>query len=86
MLFRSVAGKTGTAEEMRTRADHALFVGFAPFEKPEIAVAARVAFGYTSGYTSQIAKDMFQYIYNPEDRADILSNTARELNSQVVLD
>ena len=83
----NVAGKTGTAEESKSRGDHALFISYAPYENPEIAIAVRVAFGYTSGYTSQIAKDMYKYIYNdPSERESILSNTARELDSQAVND
>lgn len=82
----NAAGKTGTAEEVRTRGDHALFIGFAPYENPEISVTVRVAFGYNSGYTSQIAKDMFRYYFNPEDRDEVLAGTARELTNVIIND
>ncbi len=39
----NVAGKTGTAEENKRRANHALFVCYAPYENPEIAIATRIA-------------------------------------------
>ncbi|MBR0090832.1 MAG: penicillin-binding protein [Lachnospiraceae bacterium] len=82
----NVAGKTGTAEESRSRADHALFVSFAPYENPQISVTVRVAFGYTSSYPAQIAKDFYQYYYNPGMRNEIISHTANELSNQVVND
>lgn len=44
----SVAGKTGTAQESKSRPDHALFVGYAPAETPEITIAVRIANGYGS--------------------------------------
>ena len=37
-----VAGKTGTAQQVKTRPNHALFVGYAPYENPEIAIAVAV--------------------------------------------
>lgn len=67
----NVAGKTGTAQESKSRPNHALFVCYAPYENPEIAIAARVANGYTSDYTAQIAKDVIQYYYNLVDAEDI---------------
>jgi penicillin-binding protein 2 len=54
-----VAGKTGTSQVVKLREskqstpyqfrDHALFVAFAPFEKPEIAVAIVVEHGEHGG-------------------------------------
>ena len=41
----SVAGKSGTAQEMETRPDHGLFIGYAPAEEPEISAAVRIANG-----------------------------------------
>ena len=42
----SAAGKSGTAQEVRTRPDHGLFIGYAPADNPEIAVAVRITNGY----------------------------------------
>ena len=77
-LSVSVAGKTGTAQESTSRPNHALFVGYAPYEKPEIAIAVRVANGYTSDYSAQIAKDVIQYYYHLADEEE-LAGTAEEL-------
>ncbi len=74
----NVAGKTGTAQESKSRPNHALFVCYAPYENPEIAIATRVANGYTSDYAAQIAKDIIQYYYDLVDEEDI-TGTAEAL-------
>ena len=72
----NVAGKTGTAQESRNRANHALFVGYAPYENPEIAVATRVAFGYSSDYAAEISRDVFRYYFAPDEEDQILTGSA----------
>ncbi len=73
-----VAGKTGTAQESRSRPNHAVFVCYAPYENPEIAMAVRVANGYTSDYAAQIAKDVVAYYYDLAEEEEI-AGTAKEL-------
>lgn len=70
----NVAGKTGTAQESKSRPNHAVFVCYAPYENPEIAIAARVANGYTSDYTAQIAKDVIEYYYELADDEELWGN------------
>ena len=72
----NVAGKTGTAQENKSRANHALFVGYAPYENPQIAVATRVAFGYSSAYAAEISRDVFRYYFDPEEEDNILTGSA----------
>ncbi|WP_026494688.1 penicillin-binding transpeptidase domain-containing protein [Butyrivibrio sp. WCD3002] len=74
-----VAGKTGTAEESKKRANHALFVCYAPYESPQIAIATRIAFGYTSSYAAQITKEAIQYYFGLSENDEIVSGTANEL-------
>ena len=57
------AGKTGTAQQDPTRPNHALFIGYAPYSSPEIAVATRIAFGYSSGNASVVAADIMSYYF-----------------------
>ncbi len=62
----SVAGKTGTAENESDK-DHSWFVGFAPYEDPEIAVAVILENDGTSGGDSAapIAKAVIrEYLLN----------------------
>lgn len=62
-----VAGKTGTAQESRTRPDHALFVGYAPADTPEIAVAVRIANGYGSSNVTAVGRSIFNYYFGLEE-------------------
>lgn len=75
-LAVNVAGKTGTAEQSSTRPNHALFVGFAPYEEPELAFAVRIPFGYSSDYAAQVAREITKYYYGLASEEEILSGTA----------
>ena len=77
----NVAGKTGTAQESTSRANHALFVSYAPYESPEISIATRIAYGYSSSYAAQITKDVYRYYFNPDERDEILNSFAQELEN-----
>jgi penicillin-binding protein 2 len=55
-----VGGKTGTAEVGRG-SDTVLFVGFAPYDNPQIAVAVVLEHGATSRYAAQVARAMFEH-------------------------
>ena len=41
----NVAAKSGTAQESDKRSEHTIFVGFAPYEDPQISVAVLIPFG-----------------------------------------
>ncbi|MBR2705012.1 MAG: penicillin-binding protein 2 [Clostridia bacterium] len=61
----TVGGKTGSAQAGKKT--HAWFVGFAPFDDPEIAVVAIVENGAHGAYAAQIAKDIFDsYFYEDQ--------------------
>lgn len=77
----SVAGKTGTAQESGTRPDHSLFIGCAPAENPEIAIAVRIANGYGSSNATHTGKDIFDYYFGLESREAILTGKASEANN-----
>lgn len=72
----NVAGKTGTAQENKSRANHALFVSYAPYEAPEIAIATRIAFGYSSDFAANLTRDIYKYYFHLEDEDSILTGTA----------
>lgn len=82
----TVAGKTGTAEQNKSRANHALFIGYAPAESPEIAVATRINFGYTSSNAVEIARDVLKYYFELENQDDILSGIAESPSGQTIGD
>lgn len=55
-----IAGKTGTAQNPHGK-NHALFIGFAPFDNPKIAVAVFVEnVGFGATYAAPIAKKMIE--------------------------
>lgn len=75
----AVAGKTGTAQQSNTHADHGLFVGFAPYDQPEIAMAVRIANGYSSTYASEVGSGIFQYYYKVTDESQLITGQASEI-------
>lgn len=81
----NVAGKTGTAEENKNRANHALFVCYAPYETPEIAIATRIANGYTSSYAAQTTKDVLKYYFDLADEEELITGTASQLSGSTAV-
>jgi len=77
-LAVNVAGKTGTAEQTASRPNHALFVCYAPYESPEIAVATRIPFGYSSDYAAQTTRDIIKYYYGLAEEEELITGTADE--------
>ena len=79
----NVAGKTGTAQENKKRANHALFVSYAPYEAPEIAVATRIAFGYSSDFAANMTRDIYKYYFKLENEDSILTGTAEIPDAEI---
>ena len=73
----AVAGKTGTAQESKSRPSHALFVSYAPYEDPEIAMAIRIGNGYSSTNATLVGKDIYQYYFSLVDESQLITGTAR---------
>ena len=78
-----VAGKTGTAQQSRLRANHVLFIGYAPSANPEIAISIRIANGYSSVYPTEIARDIFLYQFGLANEGDIVTNVAATVGVEV---
>ena len=72
----NVAGKTGTAE-IGGHPNHALFVGYAPYENPQIALATRITYGYTSSNAAALSRDILDYYFNGS--GNILNGQASEV-------
>ncbi|MCI8483550.1 MAG: peptidoglycan glycosyltransferase [Lachnospiraceae bacterium] len=77
----AVAGKTGTAQQIPTRANHALFIGYAPFDNPEIAIATRIAYGYTSANAAEVSSNILKYYFKLADESTLLNGQAVEVES-----
>ncbi len=78
----SMAGKTGTAQQSTTHADHVLFVGFAPSDNPEIALSVRITNGYSSGFAAEIGRDMVLKYFGLAKDSDLLSGKAGTLGAE----
>ncbi|MBR5809157.1 MAG: penicillin-binding protein 2, partial [Clostridia bacterium] len=55
----SVGGKTGTAQISKKASNNALFITFAPFDKPEIAIAVVIEHGYRGANAAYVARDIY---------------------------
>ncbi|HUM82527.1 MAG TPA: penicillin-binding transpeptidase domain-containing protein [Lachnospiraceae bacterium] len=73
----AVAGKTGTAQESKSRPSHALFICYAPYDDPTIAMAIRIGNGYSSTNAILAGKDIIQYYFNLVDESQLITGTAR---------
>ena len=82
----TMAGKTGTAQQNSLHPDHALFVGYAPADSPEITIATRIAFGYNSGYASQVGRDLASIYFNPDLSGELITGKAADLGSEMAGD
>ena len=69
-----IGGKTGTAEASNAD-NHAWFIGFSPYEKPEIAVAAVVIQGGSGGYAAPIARAIIEQYLTAEEVRDNITPT-----------
>ena len=76
-----VAGKTGTAQQAKTRPNHALFVGYAPYDNPEISISTRIAYGYTSGNAAAVSKNILSVYFGRQTLDEILALKAQGVNS-----
>ncbi len=75
-----VAGKTGTAQQVPTRGNHALFVGYAPFKDPEISIATRIAYGYTSHNAADVSAQILKYCFSLEEKDKLVTGKARNVD------
>lgn len=59
-----VGGKTGTAQGSSKQSNTALFVAFAPYDKPEIAVAVVIEHGVRGVNAATVARDVFNEYFD----------------------
>lgn len=81
-----VAAKTGTAQQSKSHPNHALTISYAPAEDPEIAVAVRIANGYTSANTAEVVAELYKYYYNLVPEEEIITGTASGSTGQNIAD
>lgn len=72
----ALSGKTGTAEIDYRQPNHGLFIGYAPSDQPQYAIAVRIGNGYSSGNACTTANDIMEYIFDLADKDTILTGYA----------
>lgn len=77
-----IAGKTGTSQNPHGK-DHALFVGFAPYDNPKIAVAVFVEnVGFGSTHAAPIARDLIRsYLRLDKQKEDKIETNIAGINN-----
>lgn len=79
-----VAGKTGSVQVSGSSADNAWFMGFAPYDDPEIAICTLVEHGVHGTYTAQIVVDILrEYFGLKESENQIDTNVIVGNNSMM---
>lgn len=76
----AVAGKTGTAENA-DHSDNMTFIGFAPYNDPEIAVAVVIEYGGSGDAAEEVARAIFEAYFFGEDEAQTESGGAEDGSS-----
>lgn len=71
-----VAGKTGTAQSASNKPSHAVFITYAPYDKPEIAMAVRIPHGYSASFSAAVCKDIYSYYFGLTTDEDLNSGDA----------
>ena len=74
-------GKTGTAQHVQTRPNHALFVGYAPYADPEVSIAMRIAYGYTSHNAADVSAQILKYYFKLASEEELLDGTAEDVGN-----
>ena len=76
-----LAGKTGTAQEDEKRPNHALFVGYAPADAPQIAIATRIAYGYGSSNACVFVDQVMKYYFKQNTEEELLNGKATNVGT-----
>lgn len=69
-----VAGKTGTAQESKSKPNHALFISFAPYSSPKICTTVVIPHGYASSNAAEVASRVYKYYFaqSKKEKAKVL--------------
>ena len=81
-----IAGKTGTAQEIRTRGNHAFFISYGPYTNPEICVTVNIPYGYSSSNAAMVAKNVYRFYYGYTDLDYILNTGALDVSNVTIGD
>jgi penicillin-binding protein 2 len=60
-----------------------LFIGYAPYKNPKIAIATRIPFGYSSSNAAEVSANVIKYYFKEKD---VLNGQATKVNGGRTLD
>ncbi len=87
----AIAAKTGTAENAN-HSDNTVFIAYAPYDDPEIALAVVLEYGKYGQYSQAVAKDIFDYYFYGEynetyltedEEGNIVNKKTSDLSEQI---
>ena len=64
----------------------AVFIGFAPYNDPEVTIATRIAYGYTSANAAQFSRDVLSYYFKVEGSDSLVNGVADEATNEIIDD
>ena len=67
-----VGAKTGSAQVSANSQSHAVFVCFAPYENPEVAMSIVVEHGGSGGELAAIARDVLSYYFSARETQEAI--------------
>ena len=67
-----VGAKTGSAQVSANTQSHAVFVCFAPYDNPEVAMAIVVEHGGSGGELAAIASDVLSYYFSARETQEVI--------------
>ena len=73
-LELDIAGKTGTAQESKTRANHAFFISYGPYTNPDVCITVNIPYGYSSANAATVTKNIYRFYYGYTN-LDYIMNT-----------
>lgn len=82
----AVAGKTGTAQEDQSRANHGFFISFAPYEHPDICVTVNIPYGYAGTNAAILGKKVYEYYYGETTLEQIMNSGALGVSNVTIND
>lgn len=79
----TISGKTGTTQETTDKPNHGAFIGYTtPAEgEQQIAIAVRIANGYTSAHAAAVARDVISYYYGVQEESELITGHAANVTS-----
>ena len=72
----NIASKTGTAQESKNSPDHALIIGFAPYDEPQVSISAMIQNGYSSSFTAELLAQIFKFIFEDVTLEEVLNGNS----------